>query len=288
MSSRIRTIGSAPASCPATCTGGQPRPGCSALPSRERRWWRRRPPRLVTICEELHYAGGASGLIAALFTAGIALPHIVAAGDPAQIDRCVRPTLQGELIGALAITEPDGGSDVAAIRTTAERDGDHFVVNGAKTFITTGCRADFVTTAVRTGDPGGGGLSLLVVEKGTPGFTVGRTLEKMGWHCSDTAELSFADVRVPVANLVGAENTGFAQIAQHFVSERLLWPCRLTRSGTRPRPRRRVVPRARDVRPAADRRQIVQHTLAEMPRRVEVARAYTRDVACRSRRQATT
>ena len=133
----------------------------------------------------------------------------------------MRPTLAGEKIGSLAITEPGGGSDVAGIRTTAVRDGDHFVVNGAKTFITSGIRADFVTTAVRTGGPGHAGVSLLVVEKGTPGFTVDRSLTKMGWHCSDTAELSFVDVRVPAANLVGEENTGFAQIAEQFVVERL-------------------------------------------------------------------
>src|SRR5207253_6869019 len=100
--------------------------------------------------------------------------------------------------------EPGGGSDVGRLRTTARRDGDHFVLNGAKTFITSGVRADFVTTAARTGGPGAAGISLLVVEKGTPGFTVDRSLAKMGWHCSDTAELSFVDVRVPADNLVGA------------------------------------------------------------------------------------
>ena len=108
------------------------------------------------------------------------------------------------MIGSLAITEPDGGSDVGHLRTTAKRDGDDFVVNGAKTYITSGVRADFVVTAVRTGGPGARGISLLVVEKGTPGFTVSRKLDKMGWLCSDTAELSYADVRVPAANLVGA------------------------------------------------------------------------------------
>jgi acyl-CoA dehydrogenase len=175
----------------------------------------------MVVVEEMHYAGASGGLIASLLTCGIAVPHLAAAGVPEQVDRWVRPTLAGDLIGSLAITEPDGGSDVAGIRTTAVRDRDHYVVNGAKTFITSGVRADFVTTAVRTGGPGAHGVSLLVVEKGTPGFTVGRKLEKMGWHCSDTAELSYVDVRVPVANLVGAEGTGFAQIAQNFVAERL-------------------------------------------------------------------
>jgi acyl-CoA dehydrogenase len=128
----------------------------------------------------------------------------------------------GELIGALAVTEPDGGSDVGGIRTTAKRDGADYIVNGSKTYITSGCRADFVVAAVRTGDSGARGVSLVEIEKGTPGFTVSRKLEKMGWLASDTAELSFADCRVPVANLVGHENTGFAQVAQHFLAERLM------------------------------------------------------------------
>ncbi len=238
---------------------------------------------VVTICEELHYAGGAGGLFASLFTSGIALPHIVAAGDPAQIERWVRPTLNGEMIGALAVTEPDGGSDVAAIRTTAKRDADHYVVNGAKTYITSGCRADFVVTAVRTGDSGGGGLSLLVVEKGTPGFTVSRKLEKMGWRCSDTAELSFVEVRVPAANLVGGENTGFAQLAKHFVSERLLLAVQAYASGQRALDLAVEWCRSRETfgRPLISR-QTVQHTLTEMARRIDVARVYTRHIAGRS------
>ena len=125
----------------------------------------------VAMQEAFFAAGGSSGLAAALFTGGIALPHLAARGTPEQVDAFVRPTLAGETIGALAVTEPGGGSDVAGIRTTAVRDGDSYVVNGAKTFITSGVRADFVTTAVRTGDStprGHGGISLLVVEKGTP------------------------------------------------------------------------------------------------------------------------
>ena len=124
----------------------------------------------ATVTEEIILSGGSSGLIAALFTHGIALPHIIATGDAALIDRYVRPTLAGELIGALAVTEPDGGSDVAALRTTARRDGDHYVVNGAKTFITSGARADFVTTAVRTGGRGHDGVSLLVDRHGSAGL----------------------------------------------------------------------------------------------------------------------
>ncbi|MGK5529712.1 acyl-CoA dehydrogenase family protein [Streptomyces sp. URMC 129] len=236
----------------------------------------------VTLCEELHQAGAAGGVFPALFTAGIALPHLVAAGDPGQIDRWVRPTLAGELIGSLAVTEPDGGSDVAGLRTTARRDGDHYIVNGAKTYITSGVRADFVTTAVRTGGPGAGGVSLLVVEKGTPGFTVSRPLEKMGWHCSDTAELSFTDVRVPAANLVGTEGSGFAQIALNFVSERLLLAVQAHASAQRCLDLTVAWCRARETfgRPLISR-QSVRHTLTEMAMRVDVARVYTREVARR-------
>jgi acyl-CoA dehydrogenase len=237
----------------------------------------------LAVTEELHYAGAAGGVYAGLFTTGIALPHLVQAGDAAQIERWVRPTLDGELIGSLAITEPDGGSDVAHLRTTAKRDGDHFVVNGAKTYITSGVRADFVVTAVRTGDSGAHGISLLVVEKGTPGFTVGRKLEKMGWLCSDTAELSYVDVRVPAENLVGAENTGFVQIAQNFVSERLGLAAQAYASAQRCLDLTVEWCRMRETFGAPlISRQTAQHTLAEMARRTEVARSYVRGVAARA------
>ncbi|MFC7575340.1 acyl-CoA dehydrogenase family protein [Klenkia terrae] len=112
---------------------------------------------VVTVLEAMLAAGASSGLLAALFTHSIALPHLVAAGDPDLVERYVRPTLAGELIGSLAVSEPDAGSDVGALRTRAVRDGDSFVVDGTKTFITSGTRADFVTTAVRTGGPGARG-----------------------------------------------------------------------------------------------------------------------------------
>ena len=236
----------------------------------------------MTVTEEIHYAGGSGGLIAGLFTSGIALPHIAHAGDPAQIERWVRPTLVGELIGSLAVTEPDGGSDVANVRTTATKDGDHYVVNGAKTFITSGARADFVTTVVRTGGPGAHGLSLLVVEKGTPGFTVSRKLDKMGWLCSDTAELSYVDCRVPAENLVGAEDSGFAQVATHFVTERLALAVQAYATAQRALDVTADWCRLRETfgRPLISR-QVVQHTLTEMARRVDVARTYAHQVAIR-------
>ena len=236
----------------------------------------------VVLQEAMFHAGASSGLMAGLFTAGIALPHIAASGNADLVDRFVRPTLAGDAIGSLAITEPEGGSDVARLRTTAVRDGDHYVVNGAKTFITSGVRADFVTTAVRTGGPGHGGISLLVVEKGTPGFTVSRSLRKMGWHCSDTAELAFVDARVPVANLVGAEGSGFGQIAEQFVVERIALAVHGYGIAARSLDLAAAYARERETfgRPLAAH-QSVQHTLVEMRRQVEVARTYTRHVAAR-------
>ncbi len=240
----------------------------------------------LTLAEELHYAGGSSGLFASLFTSGISLPHIVNAGDPAQIDRYVRPTIDGELIGSLAITEPDGGSDVANIRTTAKRDGDDYVINGAKTYITSAVRGDFVVTAARTGDAGAHGISLIIVDKGTPGFTVSRRLAKMGWLCSDTAELSYADVRVPAGNLVGEQDTGFVQIAQNFVSERIGLAVQAYACAQRCLEITLAWCRDRETfgRPLISR-QAVQNTLSEMARRIEVARVYTRSVAVRALEQ---
>lgn len=237
----------------------------------------------VVMAEEFHYAGGSSGAFASLFTSGIALPHIVQSGDAELIDNYVRPTIAGDMIGSLAITEPDGGSDVANLRTTAKRDGDEYVINGAKTYITSAVRGDFVVTAARTGDAGAHGISLIVVDKGTPGFTVSRKLAKMGWLCSDTAELSYADVRVPASHLVGEENGGFVQIAQNFVSERLGLAVQAYACAQRCLDLTVEWCRERDTfgRPLISR-QSVQHTLAEMARRIEIARSYARSVAVRA------
>ncbi|MBO2457390.1 acyl-CoA dehydrogenase family protein [Actinomadura violacea] len=234
----------------------------------------------LIVAEEIIQAGGSGGVVASLFTHGIALPHLIASGDKDLIDRFARPVLAGEKIGALGVTEPGTGSDVAGIRTTAVRDGDSYVVNGAKMFITSGVRADFVTAAVRTGEPGFGGISLIVVEKGTPGFTVSKALRKMGWQCSDTAELAFADVRVPAANLIGAENSGFLQIVQNFVTERLSLAVQAYATAQRCLDLTMQWIRDRETfgRPLSSR-QLVRHKVAEMARQVDVARAYTRSVA---------
>jgi len=177
---------------------------------------------VLVASEELILAGRSVGTVVGLGSHGIALPPIVRFGTDDQKRRFVAPTLRGELIAALAVTEPGGGSDVANLTTRAVRDGDVYVVSGAKTFITSGCRADLVTCAVRTGGPGHGGISMLVIEKGTPGFTVSRKLRKTGWWASDTAELSFDGCRVPVANRIGPEHGAFAMIMMNFAGERLM------------------------------------------------------------------
>lgn len=175
----------------------------------------------IIVADELSRAGS-GGLIASLLSHSIAAPPILAAGSAELKARVLPAILSGEKIAALAITEPSGGSDVASLKTTAIRDGQCYIVNGEKTFITSGLRADYFTVAVRTNpaDKGAGGVSLLLVERDTPGFT--RTpLKKMGWWCSDTAHLHFDSCRVSIANLIGEENQGFQTIMLNFNSERL-------------------------------------------------------------------
>lgn len=169
--------------------------------------------------EELSKAGS-GGIMASLFSHGISIPPILAVGTPEQKQRFAAPVLAGERISALAVTEPSGGSDVANLKTTARREGDHYIVNGSKTFITSGMRADQYTVAVRTGDPGMGGISMLVIDAKSEGFS--RTpLKKMGWWCSDTATLYFKDCKVPAENLLGPENMGFISIMRNFNDERI-------------------------------------------------------------------
>lgn len=173
----------------------------------------------LTQTEELA-AVGAGGLGASLMTHGIGLPPILALGSEDMKRRVAPPVLAGDKIIALGITEPSGGSDVANLRTKAVRDGNHYIVNGSKMFITSGLRADWLTCAVRTGGEGAAGVSLLLIEMDMPGVSRTR-LDKMGWRCSDTAAIYFEDVRVPAENLIGPENGGFIGIMRNFNSERL-------------------------------------------------------------------
>jgi len=154
----------------------------------------------------------------------MASPHLVHYGTPEQLDRYMPSIIRGDRICAIAVTEPDAGSDVAGLRTRAVRDGDHWVLNGSKMFITNGVHADIYFVAART-DPtakGSRGISMFIVEKGAPGFRVGRALKKQGWLCSDTAELAFEDCRIPAKSLLGEENRGFYQIMHNFQLERMV------------------------------------------------------------------
>jgi acyl-CoA dehydrogenase len=226
---------------------------------------------------------GSGGVQASLNSHTIALPPVLAEGSETLKRRVLLPVLGGEKIAALAVTEPSGGSDVAALKTTAVRDGDHYIVNGEKTFITSGMRADFITTAVRT-DPlskGPGGISVLVIDGDTPGLA--RTeLKKMGWWCSDTAHLRFDNCRVPVGNLVGVENRGFKTIMNNFNSERLFmsalaygfaqvcfdealdWARQRTTFGQ-----------------TLSQRQAVRHKLRDMLLRIDAARSLVHELAYR-------
>ncbi|HEX3115884.1 MAG TPA: acyl-CoA dehydrogenase family protein [Bradyrhizobium sp.] len=173
----------------------------------------------IVASQELARAG-AGGVSASLMSHTIGSPPIARAARPEIKARVLPEILSGRKISALAITEPSGGSDVANLRTSARRDGDHYIVSGEKTFITSGMRADYITTAVRTGGEGAGGVSLLLVEGDTPGLS--RTqLKKMGWWASDTATLHFDGCRVPAENLIGEEGAGFKIIMRNFNSERM-------------------------------------------------------------------
>jgi hypothetical protein len=173
----------------------------------------------IIAAQELARAG-AGGISASLMSHAIGTPHLTQFGSDELKARVLPSVLAGEKIAALAVAEPSGGSDVARLKTTARRDGDDYIVNGQKMFITSGCRADYYTVAVRTGGEGLGVVSLLMIEREREGF--GRTkLSKMGWWASDTAALYFDDVRVPRANLIGNENEGFKAIMHNFNYERL-------------------------------------------------------------------
>ena len=229
----------------------------------------------IAASEEL-MRSGSGGLVAGLGSLDIGLPPIVKWARPEVRDRVAPQVLSGEKICALAVTEPGGGSDVANLQTRAVRDGNHYRVSGSKTFITSGVRADFYTVAVRTGEPGYGGISLLLIEKGTPGFTVGRQLKKMGWWASDTAELFFDDCRVPVGNLIGAENMGFACIMGNFQSERLALALMANMTAQMALEESLKWAREREAfgKPIA-KFQVLKHRLAEMATALEVSREFT-------------
>jgi acyl-CoA dehydrogenase len=228
--------------------------------------------------EELSRSGAAGGVAAGLNAhVGIATPPIFNFGTSEQHRRWLVPAIRGEKIGALGITEPGAGSDVASIRTFARKVPGGYVVNGAKTFITNGVRADFLVCAVKTTEEGGhGGLSFLVLERDMPGYKVSRKLEKMGWHASDTGELAFTDVEVPEENLLGEENRGFYLIMANFAWERLAMA--LGAVGGMQRVFERTLEYAKERqafgRPIGNF-QAIRHKFAEMAVKIEASRSLT-------------
>jgi acyl-CoA dehydrogenase len=174
----------------------------------------------LVFAEALSQSTFAGFIITVLVHTDMAGPHLHHAGNAAQKDKYLKRVTAGELVTAVGITEPGAGSDVAGIRTTARKDGDHWVLNGTKMFITNGVHADLYFVAAKSG-PGKRDISMFIVEKGTPGFSVGRALKKTGWLSSDTAELAFDNVRVPAANLLGEEGKGFYSVMKNFQTERI-------------------------------------------------------------------
>jgi len=179
-------------------------------------WWFN-----TAFAEELAHARNAGVVMSTLVNTDMATGVIGEIGTPEQKEEFLAPMVRGEKIAALGVTEPGAGSDVANISTTARMDGDDFVINGAKTYITNGAIADFITLAVRTGDPGFAGISLVLFPTNTKGFTVGKKLDKLGTRSVDSSELAFEDCRIPQRNLLGSLNGGFIHIMQNFQGERL-------------------------------------------------------------------
>ena len=233
----------------------------------------------MIIAEEFTRSGS-PGLAASLGSLSIALPPIVNAGTEEQKHRWLPPVVRGEQIAALAVTEPGAGSDVASVTTRAVRDGDTWVVDGSKTFITSGTRADLYTVVARTGGPGAGGISLLIVEADRPGFERSSNLRKMGWHASDTAELFFDGVRVPAENLIGPESGGFGVLMQNFASERMMLAATAVEIAQLAWEAAAEHARSRQAfaRPLIGF-QVTRHKLADMRTRIEAARAFIYTVA---------
>jgi acyl-CoA dehydrogenase len=228
------------------------------------------------VAEELaRFAVG--GVNASLMVHGIGLPPVINWGSEAMKQAVAPPVLAGEKHIALGITEPGGGSDVAALATTAVRDGDHYVVNGSKTYITGGLRADWISTAVRTGGEGHGGVSMLLIPTDAEGFSRTPLDRKMGWWASDTATLYFDNVRVPVDNLIGEENQGFRVIMTNFNGERMGMAAAMEALGR--------VCLEEAVQWAQERRtfgrrladhQVIRHKIAQMKQKLNATQAYIR------------
>ncbi|MDP9953219.1 MULTISPECIES: acyl-CoA dehydrogenase family protein [Streptomyces] len=239
----------------------------------------------AVIGEEFSRHEAADGLAAVTLSNDIVVPYFTGLTDDRQKARWLPGIAAGELVVAVAMTEPGTGSDLAGIATTAVRDGDHYVVNGSKVFISNGQNADLIVTAVRTGPDRHDGISLLVIEADSPGFSRGRNLEKVGLHAQDTSELFFQDVRVPVGHLLGAEGSGFASLVRNLAQERISIAANAVASTEG------VLERTLDYvreRKAFGRRigsfQNTRFQLAEMVTTARVGRAYLDDLLARHTR----
>lgn len=225
---------------------------------------------------------GSGGVAAGLGSLNIAIPPILSHGTDEQKERFVKPVIFGDKIAALAITEPGGGSDVAGLQTTAVREDDHYIVNGSKTFITSGCRADQITCAVRTGGSGAQGISLLVIEADTAGYSVSEKLKKTGWWASDTAEIFFDNCKVPVENLIGEENQGFYGIMENFQAERLQLAIMANMTAQLALEESIQYARQREAfGKVLAGFQVMRHKIVDMATLVEVSREYTYRVAAK-------
>ena len=231
--------------------------------------------------EEVGRAGCGGVPMAISVQTDMATPSLHRFGTPELKERYLAPAIRGEMVAAIAVTEPDAGSDVAAIRTRAQRDGDEWIINGTKLYITNGTQADWLCLLVRTSDEGGyRGMSQIVVPTDSPGFSVSRKLDKLGNRSSDTAELSFVDLRVPVANTIGEIGRGFQQQMAQFQNERMI-AAYMSVGGMQAAVERTIdYVKARQVfgKPLADN-QHVQFTLAELIAEIDVARAYNHTCA---------
>lgn len=228
--------------------------------------------------------GGCTGAVVGLSSLEIALPPILVLGTEAQKKRFVSPVLAGERIAALAITEPGAGSDVSAVATKAVRDGDDYLLTGTKLYVTSGIRADQVTVLARTGPDPHAGLTFFVVESDSPGYVVSRALKKTGWRASDTAEISLEGVRVPAANRLGDEGSGFFCLMQTFLSERLGLSALGYVTAEVCLEEAVAYARQRETfgRPIA-KHQVIKHTLARMATQVLAAKTLTYQCAARAK-----
>jgi len=239
----------------------------------------------LSLWQALCRHGGSGGVLASLLSHNIGLPPILNHGREALREQVIPPVLRGEQIAALAITEPGGGSDVAALRTTARREGDHYVIDGEKTFITSGLRADWITLAVRTGEAGSkgaGGISMIVVPGASAGLTR-QPLQKMGWLCSDTALLHFDSVRVPASHLLGEEGAGFRIIMGNFNAERFGMSAAALGFSQACYDEALAWARQRKTFGAAlVERQVIRHKLVDMQMRIHSTAAWLEQVAARA------